>query len=151
MWRHTAHRLSHQGVDPQQYLQLTGKDEEQLITESEPDAERALRREAALAAVVEAERIEVSEEELMEALREASTEGDKAAPSEKTLKRSLKKARARGQDEALREDIAMRKAVDLVVEAATPVPVEQAQDEAKLWTPESDAEEPSGELWTPGS
>ncbi|MDQ3721373.1 MAG: trigger factor [Actinomycetota bacterium] len=151
MWRQTAHRLRHQGVDPEQYLQLTGKDEEQLIAESEPDAERALRREAVLAAVVEAEKIEVTDDELMNALREASTEPGKAAPSEKALTRSLKKARARGQDDALREDIAMRRAVDLVVESATPISVEQAEAKGKLWTPGKDAAEPAGELWTPGS
>ena len=149
MWRQTAHRLRHQGVDPEQYLQLTGKDEEQLVAESEPDAERALRREAALAAVVEAEGVEVTDEELMDALREASTEPGKAVPSEKSLKRSLKKARARGQDEALREDIAMRKAVDLVVESASPISVEQAEAKGKLWTPGRE-EQPAGELWTPG-
>ena len=151
MWRITAHRLSDQGVDPEQYLQLTGKDEEQLITESEPDAERVLRREAVLAAVVEAETIEVTDDELMDSLREASTEYGKAPPSEKALERSLKKARARGQDEALRADIAMRKAVDVVAESAAPISVEQAEDKGKLWTPGKDAEETAGELWTPGS
>ncbi len=151
MWRQTAHRLRHQGVDPEQYLQLTGKDEEQLVTESEPDAERALRREATLAAVVEAEKIEVTDDELMNTLREASTEPGKAAPSEKALQRSLKKARARGQDEALREDIAMRKAVDLLVESASAISVEQAEAKGKLWTPGKDAEATPGELWTPGS
>ena len=151
MWRITAHRLRDQGVDPEQYLQLTGKDEEQLITESEPDAERALRREAALAAVVEAETIEVNDDELMESLREASTEPGKAPPSDKALERSLKKARARGQDEALRADIAMRKAVDVVAESAAPISVEQAEDKGKLWTPGKDVEETAGELWTPGS
>jgi len=151
MWRITAHRLRDQGVDPEQYLQLTGKDEEQLITESEPDAERALRREAALAAVVEAETIEVNDDELMESLREASTEPGKAPPSDKALERSLKKARARGQDEALRKDIAMRKAVDVVAESAAPISVEQAEDKGKLWTPGKDVEETAGELWTPGS
>ena len=151
MWHRTAHRLQHQGIDPQQYLQLTGKDEEELITESEPEAERALRREAVLAAVIEAEGIEVTEDELLEALRAAATEPGKAEPSEKSLRRSLKKARSRGQDEALREDIAMRKAVDLLVESAIPISVEQAEARGKLWTPGKDAEEPAGELWTPGS
>ena len=59
------------GSTPQQYLQMTGKTEEELVTESEPDAERALEREAVLAAVVEAEGIEVSDEEMLDALREA--------------------------------------------------------------------------------
>ncbi|HEX2071530.1 MAG TPA: trigger factor [Thermoleophilaceae bacterium] len=122
MWHQTTHRLQQQGLDPAQYLQLVNKTSEELIVESEPDAERALRREAALAAIVETEGIEVGDDELLEVLREASTEPGKQPPSDKALQRSLKKARARGGDVALREDIAMRKAVDLIVEAVEPVP-----------------------------
>ena len=128
MWHQTSHRLQQQGLDPAQYLQLVNKTSEELIVESEPDAERALRREAALAAIVETEQIEVDDEELFEVLREASTEPGKQPPSDKALQRSLKKARARGGDLALREDIAMRKAVDLIVDAVKPVPAAAATD-----------------------
>lgn len=128
MWHQTTHRLQQQGLDPAQYLQLVNKTSEELIVESEPDAERALRREAALTAIVEAEGIEVGDEELLEVLREASTEPGKQPPSDKALQRSLKKARARGGDAALREDIAMRKAVDLIVEAVEPVPAATVSD-----------------------
>ena len=128
MWHQTTHRLQQQGLDPAQYLQLVNKTSEELIVESEPDAERALRREAALAAIVEAEGIEVGDDELLEVLREASTEPGKQPPSDKALQRSLKKARARGGDAALREDVAMRKAVDLIVAAVEPVPAAQPSD-----------------------
>jgi len=153
MWRMTATRISQQGLDPQQYLQMTGKTEEDIITESEPEAERALRREAALTAVVEAEAIEVSDDEIMDALREAAAQPGTPGASDKALRRSLKKARAQGTDAALREDIAMRRAVDLLVEHAKPIPVEpgEARDD-ELWTPESEAgSEPAQKLWTPGS
>jgi trigger factor len=140
MWHRTARRLAAQGVNPEQYLAMTGKDEEELVVESEPEAETALKREAILAAVVEAEGIEVSDEEIEQALR-ASAPPD---ASDKQLKRALKRARSQGADDALREDIAMRKAVDLVVENAKPISAEQAADAAgraaareKLWTPES--------------
>jgi trigger factor len=152
MWHRTANRLAQQGVDPRRYLELTGKDEEQLVTEAEPDAERALRRESVLAAIVEAEGIEVSDGELLDALRQASADHSGREPSEKSLQRSLKRARAQGADEALREDIAMRKAVDRVVEHARAIPVEQAKARDKLWTPEKERGEPAaGEIWTPGS
>ena len=52
MWHRTARRLASQGIDPNQYLTMTGKTEEELVTEAEPDAEQALKREAVLAAVV---------------------------------------------------------------------------------------------------
>ena len=119
--------------------QMTGKTEEELVVESESDAETALKREAVLAAIVEAEGIEVSDEEIEQALR-ASAPPD---ASDKQLKRALKRARSQGADEALREDIAMRKAVDLVVENAKPISAEsdgraeRAAAREKLWTPES--------------
>jgi trigger factor len=133
MWHRTARRLATQGVNPEQYLAMTGKNEEEVVVESEPEAETALKREAVLAAVVEAEGIEVSDEEIEQALR-GSAPPD---ATEKQLKRLMKRARSQGADEALREDIAMRKAVDLVVEHAKPIEAERAAAREKLWTPES--------------
>ena len=120
---------------PSSTSQMTGKTEEELVVESEPDAETALKREAVLAAIVEAEGIEVSDEEIEQALR-ASAPPD---ASDKQLKRALKRARSQGADEALREDIAMRKAVDLIVENAKPIAGRSGAAAAreKLWTPES--------------
>ncbi len=153
MWHRTARRLSSQGVQPETYLQMTGKTEEELVTEAEPDAGKALRRESVLAAIVAAEGIEVSDDEILDTLREASAQqGGGEPPSEKSLQRSLKKAKSQGTDEALREDIAMRKAVDHLVENATPISVDQAKARDKLWTPEKEQEEAgAGEIWTPGS
>jgi trigger factor len=133
MWHRTARRLAAQGMNPEQYLSMTGKTEEELVVESESDAETALKREAVLAAIVEAEGIEVSDEEIEQALR-ASAPPD---ASDKQLKRALKRARSQGADEALREDIAMRKAVDLVVENAKPISSDRAAAREKLWTPGS--------------
>jgi trigger factor len=133
MWHRTARRLQEQGISPDQYLQMTGKTEEELAVEAEPDAETALKREAVLAAIVEAEGIEVSDEEIEQALR-ASAPPD---ASDKQLKRALKRARSQGADDALREDIAMRKAVDLVVENAKPIEAERAAAREKIWTPGS--------------
>jgi trigger factor len=153
MWHETSRRLQRQGLDPAQYLQFTGKTEEELVTEAEPEAERALKREAVLAAVVDAEDIEVTDDELLEAMREANmaqARGGAEGPSEKALRRSLEKARKQGRDELLRDDIAMRKALDTLVENAKPITVEQAEARGKLWTP-SEEEKEKGELWTPGS
>jgi trigger factor len=147
MWHRTARRMAAQGVDPRRYLELSGKTEEELVTESEPDAELALKREAVLAEIVKAEGIEVSDEEVTEALREAA--GPDA--TDKQVKRALKRARSQGADEALKEDIAMRKAVDLLVEHAKPIPAGQAAAREKLWTPEKEQEQGAGQIWTPGS
>jgi trigger factor len=150
MWHQTERRLRAQGLDPARYLQMTGKDAHDLIDEAEPEAEKALKREAVLAAVVEAEGIEVSDEELLESLRAATQGPGRPETSEKKLQKSLERAKAEGRDEPLREDIAMRKAVDLMVESAKPIGVEQAKARDKIWTPENDEESEKKELWTPG-
>jgi trigger factor len=151
MWQNAARGLAQRGIPPDQYLQMTGRTEEQLVEDAKPDAEKALRREAVLAAVVEAEAIEVSDEELIDALRTAATGADGTQPSDADLQKTLERAREHGRDELLREDIAMRKAVDLLAEHAKPIPVEQAEAREKLWTPDKEAAEKKSQLWTPGS
>ena len=54
----TLHSLSHQGIQKEMYLQIAGKTEEELAEEAKPDADKALRREAVLTAIVAAEGIE---------------------------------------------------------------------------------------------
>jgi trigger factor len=150
MWNNTRRQLQQQGLDPAQYLQITGKSEHDLIDESEPDAERALRRESVLAAVVEAEGIEVTEDELIDSLTQAVAAGGRQ-PDADTVQKTLERIKADGRDDVLREDIAMRKAVDLLVEHAKPIPAEQAEARDKLWTPEKDEKEKPAQIWTPGS
>jgi trigger factor len=150
MWHQTSRRLAAQGLDPARYLQMVGKDEHELIDEAEPEAEKALKRESVLAAVVEAEGIEVPDEELLDSLRSATQGPGRPETSERKLQKALDRAKAEGRDEALREDIAMRKAVDLMVESAKAITVEQAQARDKIWTPGKEGDEAPKEIWTPG-
>jgi trigger factor len=153
MLEQTFSALGRQGIGKDTYLKIAGKDEEELAHEAEPDAAAALRREAVLAAVVEAEDIEPSDEELLEALT-PSAERDGADPAE--LMERLRKA---GRLEELRQDVATTQAAELLVREATPISVEQAKARQKLWTPGKDEAEaaPAGssgsssKLWTPGS
>ena len=151
MWNQAARGLARRGIPPDQYLQMAGRTEEQLVEDAKPDAEKALRREAVLAAVIEAEGIEVSDDELLEALRAAATAADGSQPTDDDLLKTLDRAREQGRDELLREDIAMRKAVDLLAENAKPIPIEQQEARDKLWTPEKEAAEKKSQIWTPGS
>ena len=150
LWERLATTLARQGISREAYLQISGKSEEAILEEARPDAERALRREAVLAAIVEAEGIEVAEEELIEALEHSAEHEDTTA--EKLLAR-LEQA---GRLDALRDDLATRKAVELLAETATPIEAERARAREKLWKPgEEEAGEtggqPPGKLWTPGS
>jgi trigger factor len=150
MWETTKRRLAGQGIDPARYLQLTGKSEHELIEEAEPEAERALKRESVLAAVVEAEGIEVDDDELFDSLRQATAQPGGGGPSEKELTKAFERMKSEGRDEALREDIALRKAVDVLVEGARPIPLAQAEAREKLWTPDKETKEKPEQIWTPG-
>lgn len=144
-WERVERQLAGRGMSPESFLQMQGKTREEVLEESKPDAERELRREAVLAAVVEAEGIEASEEEMVEAL--AHTAEHERMPPEKLLER----LRENGRDAMVRDDIQVRKAVDAIAEAAKPIPLAQAEAREKIWTPEKEQEEKPSELWTPDS
>lgn len=144
-WDRVERQLAARGMDPNAYLQMQGKTRDELLEESKPDAERELKREAVLAAIAEAEAIEVAEEEMVEALAHTA-EHERTTP-EKLLAR----LQENGRDAMVREDIAVRKAIDLVADSAKPIPLEQAEAREKIWTPEKEEEEKPSELWTPDS
>jgi trigger factor len=138
--------LGRQGISKEAYLRIAGKDEETLAHEAEPEAAAALRREAVLAAIVEAEQLEPTEERLLQELEPAAERAGETAPD------LLERLRSRGGLDRLREDVANRMAVELLVGEAKPISVEQAKARKKLWTPGKEEDEPrAGQLWTPGS
>jgi trigger factor len=148
MWERMLHSLSHRGISREAYLQIAARDEQEILAEMEPDAELALRREAVLTAIVAAEGISPSEQQLLEAIA-PTAEREGAEPE--TL---LSDLRAGGHLEEVREDLAAREAVELIAATATPIPVAQAQAREELWTPgkvrgERDSAAPAGRLWTP--
>src|SRR4051812_26539920 len=116
IWHQMEHRLRRSGIDPAQYLAISNKTEEEMLKEAEPDAEKSLKREAVLAAVVDSENIEVSDDELLEALSEATPNAE-----EKAMRKALADLEKDGRLAVLREDVAMRKAVDLVAAHAKPI------------------------------
>src|SRR4051794_38305298 len=130
IWHQMEHRLRRSGIDPAQYLAISGKTEEDILEEAAPDAEKSLKREAVLAAIVEAEQIEASDEELMTALREATP-----GVEDKELEKALVQLEKDGRLAVLREDVAMRKAVDLVADSAKPIEPSLAEARGKIWTP----------------
>jgi trigger factor len=146
LWDQMAHTLSHQGIPRETYLQITGKTEDELVEEGKEPAERDLRREAVLAAIVEAEAIEPTDDELLESLERAAT------TESTTPKKLLERLRSNGRIDGLRTELAQRSAVDVIADSAKPITVAQAQARDKLWTPGSGpaGEAATGGLWTPG-
>ena len=142
----TLSALERQGISKDAYLRIAGKDEETLAHEAEPEAERALKREAVLAAVVEAEGIEPSDEHVREVLESTA---QRTGSSADELLDQLRKA---DRLERVREEVANQQALALLVREAKPISVEQAKARDKLWTPDKEAaEQGAGRLWTPGS
>ncbi len=142
----TLEALARQGISKDAYLRISGKDEEQMAHDAEPEAEAILRREAVLAAVVDEEGIEPTDAELLDAIRPIA-ERDGRKPE-----KVLEQLRARGRLAPLEEEVASRKALEAIVEEAKPITVEQAKARDELWTPEKESpERGSGQLWTPGS
>jgi trigger factor len=128
LWEQMLHSLSHQGISREAYLRITGREEDDVVAEGKADAEQALRREAVLAAIVEAEGIKPTQEELMEAV-------ERAAPSEGTsAKKLFERLKDAGRLEQLESDLAQRKALDLVADSAKAIPVEKAKKGGKLYT-----------------
>jgi trigger factor len=153
LWDRMLHSLSHQGITRETYLQISGKDEAGLLAEARPDAERALRREAVIQAVVEAEGLEASDGDVLDALQVTAAR-ENTTPEK--LRKRLQKA---GRLDDLREDLVQRRAVELLADAAVPISVEQARARDKLWTPGREVAgapagaanpSPPARLWTPG-
>lgn len=160
MWERTLHSLSHRGISREAYLQIAGRAEADILADAEPEAERALRREAVITAVVEAEGIEPTDADVLDAVTPtARREG--VEPEQ--LIEDLRKA---GRLEEVREDLAARQAIDAIAQAAKPIPLAQAEARERLWTPGKEAAQAaeasagaatsaqesgqSGQLWTPG-
>jgi trigger factor len=120
LWDQMLHSLSHRGINKEAYLSIAQKTEEELLAEARPDAEQALRREAVLAAVIEAEGISPSDGDILDVLTESALQ--QGTKPEKLRKRLEQQGRL---DEVI-DDIAQRQAIELLVERAGGGPVGQS-------------------------
>jgi trigger factor len=137
--------LERRGISPETYLAASNQTPQQLEERLRAEATRSVARELALEAVADKAGLQVTDDELREFVREnAETDGDEADEVVEQLFAS-------GRHELLREDLRMRKALDLVVAEVERIPIELAQAREKLWTPEKGAAAPETKLWTPGS
>ncbi len=130
-WERMVHSFTHQGLSKEAFLGISGKTEEELIDEALPDAEHALRQEAVLAAVIEAEGIEPADDAVLDALQSTAARED---TTPEKLHERLDKA---GRLDGVREELAQRAAIDFLVEHATPIEAGRVEAREKIWTPGS--------------
>jgi trigger factor len=149
MVRNLSGRLAARGVSLEDYLRVTGARPEELVAQIEPEALDSVRRDLALEAVAIAEKIDVSDERLEQWVRDQA--GEEGENPDESVEDLLGDPATRT---ALRTDLRMQAALDVVVEHATPITAEQAEARDKLWTPEKESAAASGKpspIWTPGS
>lgn len=106
-----AQRISMQGLQMEQYMQMTGMDRETLLEQLKPQAERKIKSRLCMEAVVKAENITASEEEYEEEMKVMADayqiEVDK-----------VKEMLGEKEKKSIMSDIAVRKAVEFVAQNA---------------------------------
>ena len=103
-------RLSYQGLKLEQYLQMMNKTEEDMRKEYEPQAIEAIKSRLALEAVIRAEKIEATDEEIDEKLKEMAKNYGKENDEE-----FLKNENVRNY---IKQGLASEKAMNFLVENA---------------------------------
>ena len=100
--------MQRQGISPEMYYQLTGSTEEDLHTQFEGEAGERVKTNLVIEAIAAAEKIDASEEEIANEIKELSEAYN--MPVEQ-IKRVL-------TEDMLKHDIAMKKAVELITGTA---------------------------------
>jgi trigger factor len=131
------HRLEHQGIGIEQFLMASGRDEQQLLDELREGALRGVKADLALRALVEAEEIGISDEELA---TELAAMAERLETDVDQVRDELDRA---GRLPAVRSDQRKAKAmrwlldnVELVDEEGNPV----SRDDLKVDQGEEDSE-----------
>ncbi len=103
-----AYRLQMQGIDLNTYLQYMGQDTESFKASMRESAEKQVKVSMALRAIIEAEKLDATEEELA---AEAAKLGEQYGMDAEQVRKAL-------SDAQLGEDVKRNKAVDLIVNHA---------------------------------
>ena len=109
-----AQRLNYQGLNIEQYFKFTGSDMNTMKEQCKPEALRRIQSRLVLEAISKAEAIEVTEEDMDKEL-------ENMASMYQMDVEKLKEVVGEHESDSIKKDIAIQKAVDLVVEAAKEV------------------------------
>ena len=141
-----AHALYHElesavgerGLEMAQYLEALGKTEQDTEAELRPRAEAEVTRGLVLAAIRDAEKIEVSDDELRARIME-DAELLQRDPNQLVLD-----VYASGRQNMMRDELVIAKTVDFLVEHATPVSPETVAGEPKAKAANTSDDKPVG-------
>ena len=121
-----AHQLQGRGIRLEDYLQITGRDPEAFTEELKEASEEAVKVDLALRAVVEAENLQATDDEVDTEIE--SLIGD----AEITLADAREELQSGGQMSAVRSDVSKRKALEWLVEHSEVVDTDGAAIDAEL-------------------
>ena len=116
--RNLVARLEQDEIDIQDYLRITGQDEETFVATMRDQADHALSTRILLESIAAVENWEVTEEEIVEYI-EGLLQGQPGDPAE-----LIEAWRTTGQIETVTGDILRDRALNSLVDAATPVDAE---------------------------
>lgn len=137
--------LERRGMNLDLYLQLTGQEAGQLVEQVRVEARRSIARELVLEVAADKLKIEISDNEIEELVREQSGAAGEDADE------LVAEIWRQGRQEELREDMRMSAALDRICEEVKPIPLAQAEAREQIWTPGKEKPASATKLWTPGS
>jgi len=137
--------LANRGLTPEAYFAATGQTPELLTAQIRAEAAQSVARELALEAVAEKAGIVVSDDEVKDLIRE------QAEASGEDADEMIADIWAHGHQEALREDLRMRAALDRLAAEVRPIAPETHAAREAIWTPDKEKPAVETKLWTPGS
>lgn len=106
-----ASRLQQQGLSIEQYMQMTGMQPQALMDQMRPEAEMRIKTRLVLEAVAEAEKIKATDKDIDKEL-------EKMAEMYRMEADKLKEMAGEAEKEQISKDVAVQKAVDLLVKEA---------------------------------
>ncbi|MCR4611584.1 MAG: trigger factor [Lachnospiraceae bacterium] len=133
MMQEFSQRLAMQGMSFEQYMQFSGMNEEKFKEQAKPEALKRISTSLVLEKIADVEKIEVSEEEVEEKMKEISA-------SYGMEFEEFKKIIPETEKENIKKDVAIGKAVDLVMENAKEKKATKKKTTAKKDTEKKDTE-----------
>ncbi|PTG55843.1 trigger factor [Staphylococcus chromogenes] len=122
MLQEFAQRLQQQGLNLETYFQISGQSEEDLRGQMKEDAEQRVKTNLTLAAIADAENIEASDEDVE---KELETMSSQFGISVDDIKATL------GNTDIVKNDVRVKKVIDLLVNEAKIVEATQKEDDEK--------------------
>ena len=121
MTQEFASRLQQQGINFEQYMQLTGMDSAKFIEQMKPEAVKRIQTRLTLEAIVKAEKIKATDKDI-------EKEIENMASMYQMEVEKIKESIGEDEKEQIGADMAVQKAVDFLIKEAVEV---EAKEEKK--------------------